>query len=413
MHKDDKVIPKNVKKLNRAIHYPNTNNGKILDTKNNLQLLLSLHNITVRWNMMLRCREIFIPNVSHFVDEKENADFAFIYHLATTNFMPRINLDRHLDSIAWENAYHPIVECIKNKPWDGLPRMDDFISSIKTKDNNYSNGIIKRWFISAIAACHTEKGFSAQGVLVLQGKQNMGKTRWVKSLDPIDCGAVKEGLLIDPSNKDSVITASQCWIAELGELDGNFRKADIARLKSYITNSVDIIRFPYMPRNSYLNRRSVFVATVNESNFLVDETGNRRWWTVEVESINLDHGLNIQQVWAEVYHVWKSQNEPTWLTESEMNKLTIVNEQHEQIDPFEEKFIETFDFRPGWEKQTTIKMTSTGVLEELGWSKPTKSDVSRMGKIIMKYTNRKPRKVSANYHTLPTLKISDDIPPKF
>lgn len=409
----DKIVSINVKKLSEPVEYPDLRYGKPLDTRNNLKTLLRLHNIIVKWNIMLRCREIEIPDVKHFVDEKENADLAHIYHLATTNDMPNKNLDRHLDSLAWENAYHPVRECIRKKPWDKVARMDEFIGTIKTKDDEFSYKIIRRWMFSAIAAAFSESGFAAQGVLVLQGKQNLGKTRWVKSLEPLGCHAVKEGILLDPSNKDSIITASQCWIAELGELDGTFRKADIARIKSYITNSVDVIRFPYNPRNSHLHRRTVFVATVNENNFLVDDTGNRRWWTIDVESINLDHGIDMQQMWAEVYHVWRAENAQTWLSEDEMTSLSIMNETHEHIDPLEEKFLQAFDFHKEWRNGEKIKLTTTDVLEKLGYIRPSKSDTTRMGKIIMRHTGSKPKKSNLRYHTLPAIKIAFEVPKSF
>jgi predicted P-loop ATPase len=414
MHPNDKVVKvSNVKRIKTVISYPDNRNGKPLDTFTNLKFLLDLYNIQVRWNIMLRVREITIPGIKNFVDEKENADLAYIYHLATTNEMPNKNLDSHLDAIAWNNTYHPIVECINAKPWDGIGRLDKFIGCIKTKDDDYSYKIIKRWMFSAITAAFSETGFSAQGVLVLQGNQNLGKTRWVKSLDPIKCGAVKEGLLLDPSNKDSVITASQCWIAELGELDGTFRKADIARIKSYITNEVDIIRSPYMPRNSYLNRRTVFVATVNELQYLVDDTGNRRWWTIEVESIDLNHGLDMQQVWAEIYNIYKKDHVAHWLSEDELKELAKINEVHEQTDPFEEKLLSYFDWQKDWESFTTIELSTTDVMEKLGYLKPTKADATRMGKIIIKHTGKKPkRRAHMRVHTLPLIK-NDFIEPKF
>lgn len=399
------------KKLKNYVSYPDKIGKKILDTQNNLKCLLDLYFIKVRWNIMLRLREIIIPGVDHFVDEKENADLAHIYHLATISRMPNKNLDDHLDSIAWTNTYHPIVECIENKSWDGIPRLSAFIDCLNTKDQEFTHSIVRRWMISAIAAAHSKTGFSAQGVLVLQGNQNIGKTRWVKSLDPINCGAVQEALIIDPANKDSVITASKCWIAELGELDATFRKADVARLKSFITNSVDIVRSPFKPRNTNLHRRTVFVATVNDSNFLVDDTGNRRWWTIEVESIDSNQVFDIQQVWAEVYHIWKEENEITWLSDKELTKLNKVNEQHEIIDPFEEQLLSAFDFREGWEDGVTLRMTTTEVLAKLGWSKPNKSDLTRMGKIIIKHTGRKPKKVSLSYHMLPALITNFSLPP--
>jgi putative DNA primase/helicase len=389
--KDKTVKVSNIAELKASIRYPDTEGKKILNTTQNLKMLLNLHKIVVRWNIMLRVREVFIPNVFHFVDEKENADLAYIYNLAILNGMPITRLDCHLDLIGWENSYHPIVQCILDKPWDGIPRLDNFIKTVKTKDDEFSYKMIKRWMLSAIGAAFSKHGFSNQGVLVLQGDQNLGKTRWVKSLDPLQCGAVKEGLIVDPSNKDSVITASQCWIAELGELDGTFSKADIARLKSFITSSVDVIRLPFAPRNSHLHRRTAYVGTVNNSKFLVDDTGNRRWWTIEVDAIYLEHGLDMQQVWAEVYDLWSKDNK-TWLSKEELIVLNEKNTEHEKIDPLEEKLLEMFDWSDGWQERVTIECSATQVLEKMGSRMPTQNETYRMGKIITKFTGVKCRR---------------------
>lgn len=415
--KDKTVKVSNVKELKAPIRYPDTEGKKILNTTQNLKMLLNLHKIVVRWNIMLRVREVFIPNVFHFVDEKENADLAYIYNLAILNGMPITRLDCHLDLIGWENSYHPIVECIINKPWDKKPRLDDFIKTLKTKDDEFSYKMIKRWMLSAIGAAFSKHGFSNQGVLVLQGDQNLGKTRWVKSLDPIQCGAVKEGLIVDPSNKDSVITASQCWIAELGELDGTFSKADIARLKSFITSQVDVIRLPFAPRNSHLHRRTAYVGTVNNSKFLVDDTGNRRWWTIEVDSIDLMHGLDIQQVWAEVYDIWSKDNQ-TWLNSEEMIVLNEKNKEHEMIDPFEESLIEMFDWHPEWRNGVTLELTATQVLNKMGRKSPTRAETTRMGNIIIKFTGKKPKRITVEktqrrVHFLPLLRGEFKSPPNF
>lgn len=401
IHPDDVKVKVNVKKLNAPICYPDTEGKKILNTHKNLKILLDLHKITIRWNFMLRMREMIIPNVKHFIDEKENADLIYVYELAVLNGMPTSKLDDYLNLISWENAYHPIVDSILEKPWDGINRLSKFIKTIKTKDDEFSYKIIKRWMLSAIAAAFSEKGFSTQGVLVLQGEQNLGKTRWVKSLDPINCGAVKEGLIVDPSNKDSVITASQCWIAELGELDGTFSKADIARLKSFITSQVDVIRLPFAPRNSHLHRRTAYVGTVNNSTFLVDDTGNRRWWTVEVESIDLNHKLDIQQVWAEVYDIWSKDNQ-TWLESDELKTLNEKNVEHEKIDPLEEKILEMFDWSEGWQERVTIECSATQVFEKMANRMPNPSETYRIGKIITKLTGVKCRRVGKKrLHRLP------------
>lgn len=405
MAKDRKASCSDITYLDIPINYPEIVDNRVLDTWRNLKQLLDAHKIQVRWNMMFRSREITIPEINHFFDEKENADLAYIYDLATNKKMPNARLDKHLDVIAWNNVYHPIASCITNKPWDKIPRLNQFIATIKATNHQLAKVLIKRWMMSAVAAVFSEKGFSNQGVLVLEGKQNIGKTRWVKSLDPILCGAVKEGLLLDPSNKDHVITASQCWIAELGELDGTLRKSDIAALKAYITNTVDILRFPYKEKNSHLARRTAFVATVNEKHFLNDTTGNRRWWTIEVESINLNHNLDMQQVWAEVYDFW-SKNNQTWLHTDEMDLLNETNNEHELIDPFEEKALSYFDWCDNWQNLSVQTLTTSQVLERLGYRSPSKNETTRMGGILVKLTGKPPkRSAQTRLHTLPMVRI--------
>ena len=394
--------------LNTPIVYPEIGKkGHVLDTAINLKHLLDLYQIEVRWNSMLRKREVFVPDKYFFPDEAANMVNAEIYQLAVINGMPYTRLKQHLDSIAWKQQYHPIVEGIKIRAWDGFGRLDGFIKTLRISnplltDDSYK--IVRRWMICAVAAAFSEYGFANQGVLVLCGKQNIGKTRWVRSLDFLECGAVKEGLTIDPSNKDSVITASQCWIGELGELDSTFRKADIARLKSYITSLVDILRFPYREENSSLYRRTAFVATVNERHFLIDDTGNRRWWTIEVDSIDSDHDLDMQQVWAEVYELYKA-GEKTWLLPDELEFVNKSNEEHEQIDPLEEKVLEAFD----WGTSRVIQLTSTEVLEKIGYAKPTRSDAMRMNNILCKLTKEKAiRTKTKRLHKMPLLSISWD-----
>lgn len=372
---------------------------KPLNTYGNLKYMLDRLGISVQWNDMSRIREITIPNFPTFYDDQENSALNEIINLATIHNMPTTKIDDHLNSLAQQNHYHPIVECIKAKPWDGKERLNQFIATLKTTNDGFSYKLIRRWMLSAIAAAFSEKGFASQGVLVLQGKQGIGKTGWVKSLDPINCNAVKEGALLDPANKDNVITLSRYWIVEIGELDGTFRKSDMARNKSHITNQIDEVRAAYARKNSRYARRTAYTATVNVERYLTDDTGNRRWWTVEVIAINLQHGLNMQQVWAEVYHAWNN-GEQTWLTDEESKLLSKSNIEYEQIDPFEEKILNYFDWNEGWQKYNTVIMDSSEVLRAIGYANPSRAQATRVGTILVKLTGKKPTR---RKHTLPRI----------
>ncbi len=376
-------------KVTSKILYPQTviiekEKYKVLDTYINLKWLLSHFNASVRNNLMKRRWEVCIPGYSLFEEDKENSAIEKVQYLATLNMMPNNikNIGRHIKTIAEEDSYHPIVEHISKNKWDKVNRLDEFISTIVSKDPVISKILIKTWMVSAIAAIYNPHGFVCHGVLVLQGKQGIGKTGWIKSLDPINCGAVREGANLDPSNKDDVISSGEHWIVELGELDSTFKK-DIARLKSFITSSSDHIRNPYAVKASHYYRRTIFAASVNSDAYLIDETGNRRWWTIPVESINFNHNLDMTQVWSEVYDLWVNGHKAE-LSKEDQSILDGNNIKFEKIDPIKELLLTNYD----WGSIDTERyLSTTQVMHELGYLKPSKSELVFCGKMLKELSN--------------------------
>lgn len=389
------------KVVSSPVLYPETvtvgKSEKVLDTHVNLEWLLSHFRAEIKHNRMTRRREIVIPDHYTFPDDIENNTLSRIDYLATINYMPTKKLDQHLDFIADQNPYHPIVECMKDNPWDGIPRLDNFISQVVTDEPEHSKRLIKTWMVAAMAAAHSITGFINQGVLVLQGEQNIGKTSWVKALDPINCGAVKESAFLDPSNKDSVFLLSNYWIAELGELESIFRKSDIGRLKSFVTTEFDNLRLPYARKSTRVPRRSVYVATVNDKSFLADDTGNRRWWTIRVKEINRHHNLDMIQVWAEVYDVWQS-GHLTYLDREIQAQVNENNKKHEKLEPLKELLFSFYD----WKSTARRSMTATAVLIELGFKNPSRADATKMGRILKEVNNIDTRIISGyTLHEMP------------
>ena len=82
-------------------------------------------------------------------------------------------------------------------------------------------------------------------------------------------------------------------------------------------------------------RRSVFAATVNDARFLVDPTGNSRWWTIPVNEVDYEHGLDMQQVWAQ-FTVEYENGEEWWLTREEEDLLESHNRDHRVASAIED-----------------------------------------------------------------------------
>ena len=313
--------------------------GQPLNSRENLQYVLDSYGITTCYNEITKRSEVRIPGFVAAADTYDNSAIAEILSICARNRMPQSNVINYLGTIAGRNPHNPVRDWIMSKPWDGVNRFAELAATIETADGYpvaMRDALLRRWLISAVAAVFKPHGFEAHGALVFTGPQGAGKTRWFKRLAPTDSKLVLAGAMLDPSNKDTILTAVGHWIVELGELDATFRKADVARLKSFITQSVDKVRKPYALTDSEFQRRTVFCASVNEGSYLVDDTGNRRWWTVAVERIDYQHSIDLQQLWAEVL-TWFQAGEQWHLTDDENARLRAVNEGHEQRDAIADK----------------------------------------------------------------------------
>lgn len=318
-----------------------------VSTIRNVGFLLNEYGITCRYNEMTKRVQIEIPGQAFSCDNKDNVALAEVKSACKQSHLPVVELREYLGAVAEQTKFHPVRDFILSKPWDGKHRLAEMILTIGVakKDEALRDILMRRWFISAVAAAFsTNDEDMFYGVLVLQGAQNVGKTRWIGSLLPVELrSAFKEGFTLDPTNVDNKFEACSKWLLELGELDKTYKKSDVAELKAFLSNTHDEMRRPYAEMASMFKRRTVFAASVNPARFLVDDTGNRRWWTVPVLKVNYKHGLDMQQLWAEVYTVYLA-GEQWWLSEQENDMLTVHNTAFEVENPMVELLQQFFNF---------------------------------------------------------------------
>lgn len=348
--------------------------GKPLDVIENLEEITQRLGVTIRYNVIKKEDEILVPGKAFSVDNAANASLAWLRSECVRFRYPVGALSDYVTYLADQNLYNPVVNWITSKPWDGQSRLQDLYETIDAEDNPLKEILIKRWMISAVAAAFRHDGVSAHGVLTLQGDQYLGKTKWFKTLVPEELGLLKDGMLLQPHDKDSVKQVCSFWLVELGELDATFRKSDIAALKSFITNQSDVLRRAYAKKESHFARRTVFFASVNPKQFLHDATGNRRYWTIEAKWIDHSHSVNMQQVWAEVYELFRK-GEPYYLQPEEMDRLNKANEEFTVLDPVHERLESKLD----WGTSTTqwTWRSATDILGEVGMDRPTIADVNK------------------------------------
>lgn len=376
------------------------------NTVENIRILLEWEGIGVRYNIMTHDIEFssenaigknYVMRKECFVTEVESCCNRYEIKVS------RMGLYKTITNITVNDQYHPVKDWISGKEWDGQPRLNRFIGAINTKADKISESLkymlITKWMLGAVYALFTDNPEALQGILVLQGRQGCGKTNLVRKLCPID-DSITIGATIETHSVDSIRNATGAWITELGEIDATFRKSDIAQLKQLVTQKKDKYRVPYGVDIETYTRRTAFIATVNEELYLVDETGNRRFWTIPVESINIDEikDIDIQQVWAEV-RVMLNGGEAYYLEGEEITELDDHNASFEPPNPYRDSLMTSFCWDQIYKRSN--EMTVFDIAEFCGYQDPNRATSIAFGKLITNMgIESKRRVINGQKHTL-------------
>lgn len=353
--------------------------------------------ITVRYNQLLKEVEIRgLPECYSNENAVNVLPVHLIDYLRSCGYrgVARLAIDGYLSCIADKNRFNPVREYLESGVWDGVDRFAEIFCILGVTDIRYQTLIVK-WFVQCVAlGLNDEKApIGADGVLVLQGEQGLAKTSFFKIMTPFPRWFV-EGAIIDLGNKDSIITALSGWITELGELDSTLKKEQMA-LKAFITRSEDRIRFPYARNDTRSPRRTSFCGTVNPADYLRDETGSRRFWTVPVTSIDKKVLFKLQsdwvhQFWFQTYDMYKADPNGFRLMDDEMKELQEKNLEFSVPLPWELEILNLLDYSMPtheWEWWTAAEMA-----DRLSG----KADARQVGRALKKITNTTPSNAPAN-----------------
>ena len=212
--------------------------------------------------------------------------------------------------IADDHSYHPIREYLESVQWDGIHRLKSVFSDfLGATDNIYTQSVAIITFVGAVARVF-EAGVKFDTCTVLVGKQGTGKSKFIGKI------AVKPEWFTDGvttfDGKDFYESIQGKWIIELGEGTA-FQKSIKERSKQAIASQQDFYRKPYGRNPEQRPRQCVFLGTTNNYDFLKDETGDRRYYPIDVNiakaTKNIDKDLTsdyIAQLWAEAVQLYKS-----------------------------------------------------------------------------------------------------------
>lgn len=238
--------------------------------------------------------------------------------------------------VAAEHARHPVREYLRRLVWDGTERLDYWlVDCLGCADDVLSRAYGRRWITAAVARV-MEPGAKVDEVLVLRGRQGVGKSRALRALVPESNWFSDSSLPI--GNKDGYQQLRGVWIYELGELD-SVRRADWSAIKAFLSAQSDNYRASYARNPAVVPRQVVFAGTTNESTFLGDSTGQRRWW---VRDVGVSGPVRPElvvarrdQLWAEAMAAYDA-GERWHLSHEEADAQEADAQRYRQADPWEE-----------------------------------------------------------------------------
>ncbi|ESY21733.1 virulence protein E [Mesorhizobium sp. LNJC395A00] len=216
--------------------------------------------------------------------------------------------------LAQENSFNPVLDRIEALPWDGVPRIDTWLSAYLGADDNELNRAFARAVLIAAVRRARRPGCKFDCVLVLEGPQGRGKSSVLKILAGGE-DFFSDEIAIGVSYKEQQELLQGKWIVELPELAG-LRNADIRGVKQFVSKTHDRGRPAFGRSVEEMPRRCIFIGTTNDSQYLHDATGNRRFWPVAVGKIDLQ-GLaeDMPQLWAEAAEAEREALEPISIPE--------------------------------------------------------------------------------------------------
>ena len=372
-------------------------------TKENLAHLLDRYGISIHWNVIKKRIEINIPWIEVSPQNREAVMEMELMSLASRNGLPTSIVDNYLLAIADGSPYNPVADWISSKRWDGRDRLGEIYATVSTAEDfpvRMKEVLMRKFLLSMVAAAVMPTGFRSRGVLTLQGRQGLGKTSWIGRLLPSALGdsTVKLGHSWDGGNKDARLSAIQHLLVEFGELEGAFRK-EISGLKAFITQEYDKIRPPYARRDMEYPRQTVFCASVNDSEFLIDTTGNSRFWTLPVEALDYQHEVDMQQLFAQL-KAELDQGAIWWLDQAEEEELNRLNQRHRALGPIGEKVLRILDLdRIG--RPDLPRLSASQVLELIGFDRPTNPQSKECNAVLREHLGESRRINGVNVWRVP------------
>jgi Virulence-associated protein E/RepB DNA-primase from phage plasmid len=195
------------------------------------------------------------------------------------------------------NMFDPVRDYLDSLKWDGVSRINKFLIKFCGADDSvYTEAVSAITFIAAVRRVRSP-GIKFDTIPVWEGVQGSGKSTAIKILASSEFFSDQDLLALDQKAQMEVMEG--VWIFEICELAG-MRHTEVNKIKAFASRSTDKARPAYGRVAEIRPRRGILIGTTNDDEYLKDETGNRRFWPVATDKIDLPAIAAVRdQLWAE------------------------------------------------------------------------------------------------------------------
>lgn len=320
--------------------------GRVEPTAPNFLMIMQNdeHYENVRFNMLGNYAEIHhelpgsdgisVLKISRWTDADEAESRTYLEEVYGIS-----NERKHNDALRLlfrEREYNPVIDYLKKLQWDGTERIEDFLHRwMLADDSPYIRECSRLIFAGGINRI-MNPGCKMDDVVVLVGGQGTGKSTIVRMLamDDTYFGEIKT---VDGDKAVEQLAGK--WICEIPELSAFTRAKEVESIKAFITRQKDSYRKPYDRNVDDRDRMCVMIGTTNNPAFLIDQTGNRRYYPVHVRSNAYDlyrHKAEIEdyirQCWAEALVKFKRHEMPNFAREDLIDEYRKAQDAATQDD---------------------------------------------------------------------------------
>ena len=318
--------------------------------------------------------------------------------------------------VARENEYDPVKSYLITIEETVSPTYIDRLASTYLRPQDASlpeptlyDHMLKATLIGAVKRVF-QPGCKHDNACVLMGKQGAKKsTFWSVLGGPFFSDSLK-----DTSSKDDLMVLHSSWIMEMQELDQITSKRQAGEVKSFLSQSTDMFRVPYGKATEEFKRRGVIVGSTNRSTgFLVDETGNRRFWVIPtplntakpIDTATL--AIERDAIWSGAVAAYKA-GEPSFL--STQREIEVADENTDYlIDNPWLPAIESWLFENRLADITTEVLLTDAVLKPL--ERQTKHDQMQVADVLKNLGYEKKRTLISGKRKMLWVKIDEQKAP--